>query len=250
MQFRINILGIKIAGYFTGIFTNYDLKPNLPNDFFNKEIFRAEKGKNDHLLTHWDTLRPIPLTSEEHLDYVKKDSIQIVHKSQPYLDSVDKKRNRFKISNLLTGYSYRQSLKRQSFTLKSPLTTVQFHPVTGTAIGLNAVYRKDYDALKTKYFDLNPSIAYSFAERAVRPQLTAIYHDNEIDFSEISFYAGRTVAQYNSANPIPVVVSEFYNLFLKKHFMKLYEKDFVKIGYGREVANGVHLNLQAEWARR
>ncbi len=250
MQFRINILSIKIGGYFTGVFTNYDLKPNLPNDFFNKEVFRAEKGKNDHLLARWDTLRPIPLTSEEHLDYVKKDSIQIVHKSKPYLDSVDKKHNRFKISNLLTGYNYRQSVERQSFTLKSPLTMVQFHPVTGTTLGLNTIYRKDYDALKTKYFDLNPSISYSLAEKAFRPQLTAIYHDNEINFSEISFSAGRTIAQYNSANPIPILVSEFYNLFLKKHLMKLYEKDYVKIGYGREIANGVQLNLQAEWASR
>ncbi len=250
MQFRINILSIKIGGYFTGVFTNYDLKPNLPNDFFNKEVFRAEKGKNDHLLARWDTLRPIPLTSEEHLDYVKKDSIQIVHKSKPYLDSVDKKHNRFKISNLLTGYNYRQSVERQSFTLKSPLTMVQFHPVTGTTLGLNTIYRKDYDALKTKYFDLNPSISYSLAEKAFRPQLTAIYHDNEINFSEISFSAGRTIAQYNSAIPIPILVSEFYNLFLKKHLMKLYEKDYVKIGYGREIANGVQLNLQAEWASR
>jgi hypothetical protein len=250
MQFKINILRIKIAGYFTGVFTNYDLKPNLHNDFFNKEIFRAEKGKNDHLLAHWDTLRPMPLTSEEQLDYVKKDSIQIVHQSQPYLDSIDKKHNQFKISNLLMGYNYYQSLKRQRFTLKSPLTMVQFHPVTGTTIGLNTVYHKDYDALKTKYFDLNPSISYSLTEKIFRPQLTAIYHDNEINFSEISLSAGRTIAQYNSANPIPTLVSEVYNLFLKKHLMKLYEKDYVKIGFGREIANGVQLNLQGEWARR
>ncbi|MEN9611971.1 MAG: hypothetical protein RLZZ628_2785 [Bacteroidota bacterium] len=250
MQFKINILKIKIAGYFTGVFTNYDLKPNLPNDFFNKEVFRAEKGKKDHLLAHWDTLRPIPLTSEEHLDYVKKDSIQIVHKSKPYLDSVDKKQNRFKISNLLTGYNYYQSLERQSFSWKSPLTMVQFHPVTGTTVGLNAVYHKDYDDLKTKYFNFNPAITYSWTEKAFRPQLTAIYHANELDFSEISFSAGRKLSQYNAENPIPTLVSEFYNLFLKQNLMKLYDKNYVKMGYGREIANGVQMNLQAEWARR
>jgi Family of unknown function (DUF5686)/CarboxypepD_reg-like domain len=250
MNFKLNVLSIKIGGYFTGAFTNYNLKPDLPNDFFNKEVFRAEKGKNDHLLTHWDTLRPMPLTSEEQLDYAKKDSIQIVHKSQLYLDSIDKKHNRFKISNLVTGYTYRQSLKQQSYTFKSLLTTVQFHPVTGRAISLNTQYRKDYDALKTKYFSFTPSISYAWNEKVFRPQLTAIYHDNDIDFSEISFSAGRATAQYNSANPIPGLVSVFYNLFLKENFMKLYAKDYVKMGYEREVANGVQLNLQAEWARR
>jgi hypothetical protein len=250
MNFKINLLGIKILGYFTGLFTNYDLKPNLPHDFFNKEVFRAEKGLKDNLLSHWDTLRPIPLTQEEGLDYVKKDSIQIVHKSKSYLDSIDSKNNRFKISKLLTGYTYRQSIKQQSFSIKAPLTSIQFHPITGRSIGLNAGYRKDYNVLKTNYFDFNPNIFYAWSEKTIRPQVKMVYHDNDLNFSEISFAAGRTLSQYNASNPIPVLVSEFYNLFLKQNLMKMYDKTYIHLDYKREVWNGAQLHLQTEWARR
>jgi Family of unknown function (DUF5686)/CarboxypepD_reg-like domain len=250
MRFGLDAFGIEIMGHFTGVFTNYDLKPNLPKDFFNKEVFRAQKGKNDHLLSHWDTLRPIPLTSEEYSDYVKKDSIQVFHKSKYYLDSMDKKQNRFKISKLLTGYTYRQSMQRQSFTMKSPLTTIQYHPITGRTFLVDIAYRKEYDVLKTKYLDIHPTLAYAWSEETYRPQLKATYHDNNLNFSEISFAAGRTLAQYNSENPIPILVSEVYNLFLKKNLMKMYDKNYVQMEYEREIGNGVQGRLQTEWAHR
>ena len=88
--FKIGILGFKIGGSFNGVFSNYDLTPQYAPRFFSNEIFKASKGENDNDLAHWDTLRPIPLTLEERLDYTKKDSIQNVRQSKAYLDSVNK----------------------------------------------------------------------------------------------------------------------------------------------------------------
>ena len=39
----------------------------------------------------WETLRPIPLTLEEKLDYIRKDSFEKIWTSKSYQDSIDRK---------------------------------------------------------------------------------------------------------------------------------------------------------------
>ena len=55
----------------------------------------------------WETTRPIPLTVEEKTDYQKKDSLSIIRTSKPYLDSIDRKHNKFKASDIIKGYTFK-----------------------------------------------------------------------------------------------------------------------------------------------
>ena len=75
INFQISVMGLETGGTFTGIFTDYDLNPNFPTDFFTNEVLKVEAESNQKTLMYWDTVRPIPLTTEEAVDYVVKDSL-------------------------------------------------------------------------------------------------------------------------------------------------------------------------------
>ena len=74
-----------------------------------KEILSFEDNANKKDSIYWNMMRPVPLTEEENNDYLRKDSIQTLRKSKPYLDSIDRKNNKFKILKVLNGYSYQNS---------------------------------------------------------------------------------------------------------------------------------------------
>ncbi len=79
-SFKFAILGFKINGFFNGIFSNYELHPVFEKNFFNRETFKVDKVAADRDTSYWTSVRPVPLTTEEHSDYIKKDSLQKIRK--------------------------------------------------------------------------------------------------------------------------------------------------------------------------
>ena len=79
-----------------------------------KIIFDKNANKKDSI--YWNNFRKIPLTEEEVNNYHKKDSIEKILTSAKYLDSIDKKNNKFSISDIIMGYSYQNSTKKINFS--------------------------------------------------------------------------------------------------------------------------------------
>ena len=105
-------MGFNGSGRFTAVYSDFDFNPNLDKNNFSREIlsFKDNANKKDSL--YWQEKRPVPLTDAEVKDYIKKDSIQLVRESQPYLDSVDQAENKFKLGDILGGYTYKNSFKK------------------------------------------------------------------------------------------------------------------------------------------
>jgi len=122
LDFDYGLFGIKGDGKFTCVFSDYNFNAAFPEEKKSREILSFEENSNKKDSIYWETKRPVPLTIEESNDYTKKDSIQIVKKSQPYLDSVDRVRNTFKLGNILGGYDYQNSTKKTRFSISSPLS--------------------------------------------------------------------------------------------------------------------------------
>ena len=61
------------------------------------------ENANKKEATFWNEFRPVPLTEEESTNYLKKDSIQTIRKSQVYLDSIDAKGNKFNFLKIILG---------------------------------------------------------------------------------------------------------------------------------------------------
>ncbi len=250
ISFTGGYFGFKLKGDFTGIFKNYNINPTYEDEFFDNEVLVFEKGANEKSLEYWEESRPIPLTEEESTDYVKKDSLAEIWDSKEYKDSIDQKNNKFKLTNILFGYSYRNSWKRKSFSVKAPVSTFQFNPVQGGTISLDFNYRKAFGERNLSYYRVNPKIQYGFADEKIRARLTFFRQFNATNFSRLYLSGGREVMQFNSDNPIGPLLSAMYNLWDKQNLMKLYNRDFVYVNFGKEIRNGVRVRLSSEYAQR
>lgn len=251
--FKLNVLGLKIGGTFNGVFSNYNLTPQYAPRFFSNEVFKASKGVNDNDLKYWDTLRPIPLTLEERRDYIKKDSIQTVHQSKVWLDSVNAKGNKFKLMNILSGYTYENSWERWSFKIGSPISVIDFNPVQGWNIASPIVFEKKFGERFQPYkssIEIAPSVSYSFAEKQLRVAGAAEYLFNRFNYAKLRLEGGQKVAQFNENNPLSNTIAASYALYDKRNVLRYFDKTFAKIQYGQEIVNGLRLEGGLEWAKR
>ncbi len=250
INFKISVMGLKTGGTFTGIFTNYDLAPNFTADFFTNELLKVEAESNQKTLAYWDTVRPIPLTTEEAIDYVVKDSLQIVRKSKPFRDSMDAISNRFKVMNLFAGYTRRKSFQGQSLSIASPLSTIQFNTVQGYYGYLNLTYFKRFDEDGNNWMRIAPSLSYGFGDREWRGKVDFTYSWDYKKYRQIRINGGREAAQFNGNNPISETVNSFYTLVFRRNYAKIYDKYFGEIQYRQEFWNGGLFFFNLEYADR
>lgn len=242
--------GFKFGGDFTGIYTNYDLAPELSEKFFNNEVMKVEKGANNKDSSYWEEVRPVPLTSEETVDYHRKDSIKVVRESKPFLDSLDRENNKFKFSALLFGYTYSNSWKQRSFTIDSPINTFQLNAVQGGNIHLGIDYKKAFDKLNNKKLTFGGKINYGFAEEKFRAAARLQYNYNPKKYSRVRIMGGQEIAQFNEAEPISILLNSLYSFYGKRHFARFYDKKYLRIDHGSEIANGILLFGLLQYADR
>ena len=249
ISFEASIFGIGIEGFFVGGFSNYELSPTFERGFFSNEVFKVEEGANNRNDSYWDSVRTVPLTVEEQADYIKKDSLQAIWTSKPYLDSIDRRSNNFTWINLLTGYTYNKSYERKSFTIQSPLTTVQYNLVQGFNLSLRASYQQRYDRLSSRRWDNDFLVEYGFADGQFRAAANSTYRFNRINYATIGVTgAYKQAVQY--ANVVSPSVNTFYALFYHQNFMKLYERSHIGLTYSQELWNGVYFDGEAMAAHR
>lgn len=249
LDFNAGIFAFKFTGTFNYVYSNFEFPEQFSKKTFGNQILSFEKNANKKDDEFWNKLRPIPLTADESDDYLKKDALQTKKKTQKYLDSIDKKRNKFEFSDVFFGYSYENSFKKRSFSYKGPLLSTSFNTVQGwnTAVGLQF---SSYNSDERTYQDFDLKVQYGFADKKIRPVFSYRQKFNNIDKSNLSFSAGNRVSQFNQNNPISNVVNEISTLFFKDNYIKLYEKNFAEIKFSREVFNGLFVRANVEYAER
>jgi hypothetical protein len=249
IDFEAGMFGININGKFTYVFSNFDFPEKLEKKTFTNEVLKFEANANKKEDSFWNTIRPVPLTLEESTDYLKKDAIQTKKKSKTYLDSIDNKRNKFRVSSLLMGYNYSNSFKKWSINYDGPLMKTSFNTVQGwkTQSGLSYIKR---DQEKRTFTRVGSNFDYGFSENKLRATGSYVRKFNNINNAMLYVNGGSSVNQFNGNNPISNMVNTFSSLLFKNNFMKLYEKNFVAANFGREIVNGLNMNFNLEYSER
>ena len=249
LDFDAGMLGINMSGRFTYVYTNFTFPEKFEKKTFTAEVIKFEENANKKEDSFWNTIRPVPLTGEETTDYLKKDALQEKKKSKTYLDSIDAKRNKFSLTDILKGYSYSNSFKKWSINYNGPLLNTSFNTVQGwnTNIGLSYFKRNEE---KNTYYQFGSSLAYGFSDERFRP--TAYFSSKLSNKSKtyLSVYGGNSVNQFNREEPISKLINSVSSLFFKNNFMKLYEKNFIASNISREIFNGLDMSLGLEYSER
>ncbi len=248
--FKFGVLGFKISGFFNGIFSNYNLKPQFGADFFDREQFKIEKSASERDTAYWASTRPVPLTEEESSDYVRKDSLEKIWESKEYLDSMDHKRNRFKPMNLLFGYTWRNSYRNTRISYPALFEGIQFNTVQGWLLNFTPTLRQSEGKQRSRYWEADAVLNYGFSEKRLRGGLRLERRFDSIRYTHAEVAGGITVEQFDANKQIGELPNLLYSLLEKQNYLKLYEKAYVRAKAGRNVAPGLRLEMTGEFAER
>ena len=251
LSFNAGAFGVKFSGKFNYVYSNYEFPASFQKKTFGNEIvaFEADANKKDDAF--WNQIRPIPLTIEESNDYIKKDSLQTIRKSQKYTDSVDAKNNKFKIFDVLMGYDYKNTFKKYSFEYKGllNLSSLSFNTVQGFNLDSGFSFKK-WNEEKGTSTSISTTFNYGFSDERFRVTGQFSHRFNNINHAAIWASGGTKTAQYNSSEPISNIVNSISSLFFKDNYMKLYNLEFAQINYAQDVANGINLNAKIGYEQR
>jgi hypothetical protein len=219
------------------------------------QVMLIEKGANERAIAYWDSIRPIPLSEEEVKDYRVKDSVEVIQKSKPYQDSMDRIRNKPSFFGLLLGgYTYNNTFRRRFISVESPTDKMVYNTVEGLVINLNATLTQRYEDRRT--YSLEPTLRYGFSSKQLSPSLRGGYTFRPETFSRVGFSVGRTILDFDPYNNLPhtpfnaPLLNTNYTLLANRNYNKYYQRDGLELTYRTEVANGFFVNLAAGYADR
>jgi len=209
---------------------------------------------------YWQDMRPIPLTSYELKGYRVMDSISRVQNAEEAaeLDSVTitvgsqsgvqvKSKSDFKIFDLLLGGSYNIGGSTR-FAIESPLNKMHFNTVDGIHFEYAVRF---YNSSRSKInWNISPAVRYAFARKKVNYQLkTSLTGGPRFRKWAWVLEGGVMPSQLNQSNPIHPIINSFMTVLFEQNYMKLYERDFVLLGFQKDFSSKLKLEAEAEWTR-
>ncbi|TAL61430.1 MAG: carboxypeptidase-like regulatory domain-containing protein [Bacteroidetes bacterium] len=282
LTFSFSIFAFKGNGWYLSIHSKYNMKPDLsvknpipfapveqattatllPKElkqkkkeekkinkgFSSGEMMKVEEDANKKDSLYWVEARPVPLTQEEFVDYKKKDSAQVIHESKPFLDSVDKKTNRFEPMDFLFGYEQVNRYKKRNISFSPLIQSVQFNTVQGLVLGSELEIQRKYERKKRFYKTM--AVSYGFSGKRINASAKFLYEFNPKKFSHTAVEGGRQTIQFSERKPISPLVNTLYTLLDESNYMKLYQKDLLKLSYNSELVNGIYLKSFLEYSDR
>nr|WP_199157521.1 DUF5686 and carboxypeptidase regulatory-like domain-containing protein [Pedobacter sp. ASV2] len=247
-QFNGNVLGFKFSGYYLGVYSNYDTAPVFPKNYFNGEILKVTQLVNKKDSIYWKNNRPIPLTADERLNYVKKDSIAKLKESKHYLDSLEKENNKFGILKLaLHGYSINDRYDKEYYSFDPILRSLYYTTVEGFGIRYGVTYRKVYE--NNRFFRIRPELRYGFANQKLTGSLTGYYFYNPLKRASVGASFGNGIFDLNNLGSMTLLGNSINSLFYEKNFSKFYEKNFININTSRELINGLQGTVNVDYSK-
>ena len=253
LEFSAGLFGIKFNGKFSYVYSNYEFEKAFAKKTFTNEIVSFEDNSNKKDTMFWNKIRPIPLTLEENTDYIKKDSVHNVRNSKKYLDSIDKKGNKFKFLSPITGYSWRNSSQKKSFRYDGllNLSSLSFNTVQGWNLDSGFSFRDWAEQEeKGKSTSISTKFNYGFSDDRLRVTADYYHRFNNQNYATLNVFGGTKVNQFNPEEPIISFTNTVSTLFFKDNYMKLYNKEFAGATYGQNVGNNFYMKGTLEYQQR
>lgn len=199
--------------------------------FFGPEIAKttAEAYKKDS--TFWDSIRPIPLSSDERENIRKKELLDLKLNSKEYLDSIDAEYNKITFLKIVwSGIGKINRSKKSELYFNSLPTLINPLALGGFRLNYGMFYRKLYE--NRKEFFIRPYLNYGFRNNDLLGSLEVQYLYNPIKRSRISASFGKGFDVINGAATISDIARRS-NFYISTGFY---------VNHKTELFNGFYLN--------
>ncbi|MBR8535929.1 carboxypeptidase-like regulatory domain-containing protein [Carboxylicivirga sediminis] len=199
--------------------------------------------------SYWETIRPIPLTSDELRSFEVKDSIKLAEVKADTTQTSKKKRSGFSKASdgFLSGYTFyaNDSSTRITYHGLIGLSQVDFNAVDGWNYQQKFTIRHEFDSLHN--LRIEPMLQYAFARKKLLWDANASYSFAPKSRARIAISGGQLSKDFNSQYGIDRTLNMFSALFFKDHYMKLYQKDYAAISGSFDLIHGMRVNLSASY---
>ncbi|QRR02035.1 DUF5686 and carboxypeptidase regulatory-like domain-containing protein [Dyadobacter sandarakinus] len=223
-----------------------DKGEDIDQNFTRNDSTSVDSLANTRSMAFWDSIRTVPLTTAETKSYTRLDSIVVVQenkkpdneggKKSPSDSTKSSNKNGNFLGALITGHNFRLGEKSPwRLQYVSPIFGLQVNTVEGLVLnggGLKLRYSGRPDSSKVKNagrreLTFNALTRYSFARNKLLVYGGADYSWKR---SLFSVSGGQNVAQFNP-DAIHPLLNTFTTLFLEQNFMKIYQKDYVRLDF-------------------
>lgn len=197
--------------------------------------------------TYWETERTIPLSESEMKSYKVKDSIVLIDANKKTKsDSGRTKKNNFEFD--LTELKFRFD-STSSLSWGLPFTGINYNTVEEYNFISSLVYAKKFR--NKNRVTITPLVRYATATGSFSGKATITYQYGIDKISgSIVAEAGKYISQFNSGNPISNLINSVATLFFESNFMKIYEKEYYKLGLDQKITDNLSFSINGELANR
>ena len=202
--------------------------------------------KNDSL--YWNQMRPIPLTPEEQITLRSRDSIMGTGGRSAPGDTVQVARRRGRpFRSLAYGKTYTAGKGRFRFTHGGLLDIemLGYNTADGIYYGQNLRINWKPDSIREIRSSL--SAGYAFHRNAPRVSWDSDLLYAPMRRGKVALYLNYTSADFNGETGIPDLTNMVYTLFLRRNYLKLYEKVDAALYNRIDLVNGLVLTASATY---
>ena len=246
------IFGVDGYGSFINVYSRFDPNPNFPKKYFNNTVLEYKDSSRRKTDQFWDETRPVKLMEEEVMDYKKKDSLEQLSKNPVYLDSIDRKNNKFSIMGfLVTGMDFNKEKKRAEYHIKAISENISYNVVEGLSVVLGGTYTKRLDSsIGRRRLRITPNIRYGFSNHHFNAYISSNYTFGKKYVNSISVAGGKRPFQFNNASPISPRNNTLSSLFSERNSLKLYEAWYFNALYSKGVGSGFTWSIGIQYQDR
>jgi hypothetical protein len=244
--------GFDAYGSFINVYTSYQLKPLRTKKFFGQFLLEYTDSANRRAIDYWETIRPIPLTLEEQVDYRKKDSLEQKRKDPRYIDSLNRIRNKFTVPKLvLAGQTLFSKGNSFSISVNPLLEQLAFTPAEGLVLQPVFRWQSRLDSVGPRRA-LNGALTIraGFLNKHLNPYLITNYLLGTKWRSTLSLGVGKQVLSFNGQNPISDRSNTLACLLLEENRIRSYEAAVLKFSYNKALGAGASVGLVIRYEDR
>jgi hypothetical protein len=246
---RGKFFGFAFSGSFVQVYDQFNLEPVYGKKFFGNTLLKYLDSSNKKSAAYWDSVRPVPLAIEEARDYVKKDSLEKIRLDPKYLDSVDRVRNKFKLSGfLLTGQTINKQSKKTRIQFDPLLKSVNFNTVEGYNATFSPRWVKRYTGRNN--LSIEPALRFGFSNTRLQPSATIRYNFGKKYFNNIGVSFGKNVFQFNNETAIPETRSTLQSVLFERNYLKIYEAKYCTASYAVGLGGGLNFRANFQYQDR
>lgn len=248
LRFYGKLLGFKYSGYFLQLYKN--IAPDTSSAISSrKEVYHSDGATYQQNDQFWLENRALTFLPAEERFY-RLTSLQERHRKDKTLaDSLQNTNNQFIFwTYIFNGYTLHNYRDNSLWIFPSPDNLWFYNTVEGYGINLFTKYNKIYSNQHS--LSIIPNARYGFSDKIFNASIFVDYIYNPFHQASVYGRVGSDFLDLNDKGTISPFINSLSTLFLGNNYIKLYQSKFVLAGTDGEVANGVLLNGQFEYAKR